>query len=409
MKHFLLYISLLASLIHSGCSCQSRNEVSHELDTLKQEVLVEYDIVVNDFQVIKDEIAPGDNLSALLFKYGIGHALIDQIVKESKKVYDLTKIIAGRPYTVFMSNDSVPRAKCFIYEPNNYQFIVVDLRDSIRIYKGEKEVEMRVRSASGTIHGSLWETMQRNKLSPALVMELSQILAWTIDFFRIQKNDHFKVIFEEKFIEGNFVGIGRILAVEFGHSGKDYYAFRFEDKGEFIDYYDLKGNNMKRAFLKSPVEFARISSKYTQKRFHPVQKIWKPHLGTDYAAPQGTPIMSTANGTVVEKGYTNGNGNYVKVKHNETYSTQYLHMSRFAAGLHKGQRVRQGEVIGYVGSTGLATGPHVCYRFWVNGKQVDPFKQNLPTSEPINKTYLAAFETQRDSLLTVLKEIPIEK
>lgn len=409
MRHFLLYIILLIALIYSGTSCQSPNEVSHELDTLKQEVLLEYDIPVNGFEVIKEEIPRGASLSKLLFQYGIGYAMIDRIAKESKNVYDLTKIMAGRPYTVFMSNDSVPKAKCFIYEPNNYQFIVVDLRDSLHIYKGEKEVEMRVRSASGTIHGSLWETMSKNKLSPALVMELSQIFAWTIDFFRIQKNDHFKVVFEEKFIEGEFVGIGRILAVEFGHSGKDYYAFRFEDKGQFIDYYDLKGNNLKRAFLKSPVEFARISSKYTQKRFHPVQKVWKPHLGTDYAAPQGTPIMSTANGTVVEKGYTNGNGNYVKVKHNATYTTQYLHMSRFAKGLHKGQQVRQGEVIGYVGSTGLATGPHVCYRFWVNGKQVDPFKQNLPASEPISNSYLPAFETQRDSLLTVLTEIPIEK
>jgi murein DD-endopeptidase MepM/ murein hydrolase activator NlpD len=409
MRHFVLYIILLFSLLYSGCSCQSRNEKSHELDTLTQEAELLYGIETNDFEVLNDEIARGDNLSTILFKYGIGHSTIDQIVKESKGVYDLTKIVAGRPYAVFMSNDSLPKAKCFIYEPNNYQFIVVDMRDSLRIYKGEKKVEMRVRSASGTIHGSLWETMKRNELSPALVMELSQILAWTIDFFRIQKNDHFKVVFEEKFIEGEFVGIGRILAVEFGHSGKDYYAFRFENNGEFIDYYDLKGNNLKRAFLKSPVEFARISSKYTKKRFHPVQKVWKPHLGTDYAAPQGTPIMTTANGTVVEKGYTNGNGNYVKVKHNGTYTTQYLHMSRFAKGLHKGQRVRQGEVIGYVGSTGLATGPHVCYRFWVNGKQVDPFKQNLPASEPISNNYLPVFEVQRDSLLAVLKEIPIEK
>ena len=409
MRHFVLYIILLFSLLYSGCSCQSRNEKSHELDTLTQEAELLYGIETNDFEVLNDEIARGDNLSTILFKYGIGHSTIDQIVKESKGVYDLTKIVAGRPYAVFMSNDSLPKAKCFIYEPNNYQFIVVDMRDSLRIYKGEKKVEMRVRSASGTIHGSLWETMKRNELSPALVMELSQILAWTIDFFRIQKNDHFKVVFEEKFIEGEFVGIGRILAVEFGHSGKDYYAFRFENNGEFIDYYDLKGNNLKHAFLKSPVEFARISSKYTKKRFHPVQKVWKPHLGTDYAAPQGTPIMTTANGTVVEKGYTNGNGNYVKVKHNGTYTTQYLHMSRFAKGLHKGQRVRQGEVIGYVGSTGLATGPHVCYRFWVNGKQVDPFKQNLPASEPISNNYLPVFEVQRDSLLAVLKEIPIEK
>ncbi len=409
MRQFSLFAILLSLLLYSGCSCQSRNEKSHELDTLIQEAQLLYGIETGEFEVINDEIARGDNLSVLLFKYGIGHAMIDRIVKESKAVYDLTKIVAGRPYTVFMSSDSVPRAKCFIYEPNAHEFIVVDMRDSLRIYKGEKEVEMRVRSASGTIHGSLWETMQRNKLSPALVMELSQIFAWTIDFFRIQKNDHFKVIFEEKFIDDEFVGIGKVIAIEFGHYGKDYFAFRFENNGEFVDYYDIKGNNLKRAFLKSPVEFARISSKYTKRRFHPVQKVWKPHLGTDYAAPQGTPIMSTANGTVAEKGYTNGNGNYVKVKHNDTYTTQYLHMSRFAKGLHKGQRVRQGEVIGYVGSTGLATGPHVCYRFWVNGKQVDPFGQKLPESEPIAKEYRPAFETQRDSLMAVLKEIPIEK
>ncbi|MCE2496811.1 MAG: M23 family metallopeptidase [Flavobacteriales bacterium] len=247
--------------------------------------------------------------------------------------------------------------------------------------------------------------MVDNHMSPALVMELSTVYAWTIDFFRIQKGDKFKVIYEEKYVDGEFLGVGRVKAVEFVHMDEEYPAYYFEEEEGFGDYFDDGGDNLRRVFLMAPVEYSRISSRYTKRRFHPVQKRWKAHLGTDYAAPHGTPIYSTADGVVTHRAYTRGNGNYVKIRHNSTYTTQYLHMSKFASNVKVGTRVRQGQTIGYVGSTGLATGPHVCYRFWKNGVQVNAFNEDLPPSEPIKDENRPAFEKVRDERKKQLRNI----
>jgi murein DD-endopeptidase MepM/ murein hydrolase activator NlpD len=244
-----------------------------------------------------------------------------------------------------------------------------------------------------------------NNMSPALVMELSNIYAWTIDFFRIQKGDKFKVYYEERFVEDEFVGIGRIWAAKFTHQSEDFYAFYFKEEGvNFGDYFDEQNKNLRKAFLRAPLNFSRISSKYSKRRKHPVTGRVKAHLGTDYAAPTGTPILSTANGTITTASYTRNNGNYVKIRHNSTYSTQYLHMSKIKSGIRKGVHVKQGSIIGYVGSTGLATGPHVCYRFWKNGRQVDPYKEKLPASEPMKQSSKAPFQLGKDSLIQYLAE-----
>ena len=235
--------------------------------------------------------------------------------------------------------------------------------------------------------------IMENNMSPALVMKLSNIYAWTIDFFRIQKGDKFKVYYEERFVENEFVGIGRIWAAKFTHQSEEFYAFYFKEEGEnFGDYFDEESKTLRKAFLRAPLNFSRISSRYSKRRRHPVTGRVKPHLGTDYAAPKGTPILSTANGRIVEARYKRNNGNYVKIRHNNTYTTQYLHMSKIKSGIRPGVHVRQGDVIGYVGSTGLATGPHVCYRFWKNGQQVDPFKTSLPPSTPVKKSKRKEFE-----------------
>jgi murein DD-endopeptidase MepM/ murein hydrolase activator NlpD len=269
---------------------------------------------------------------------------------------------------------------------------------------------VRERSIAGTIESSLYLTLQNLDVSPALAVSLADIYAWTVDFFRIQKGDAFRVIFEEKYVEDSiFVGVGAIKAASFYHGGTELYAFDYTDESGNREFYDEKGNSLRKAFLKAPLKFFRISSKYNPKRLHPVLKTMRPHLGTDYAAPTGTPIMTTADGTIEKVGYTSGNGNYVKVKHNSVYSTQYLHMSKIAPGMKAGKRVRQGDVIGFVGSTGLATGPHVCYRFWKNGKQVNPLIEKLPESNPIAEGYRSDFENFIAPLKVKLDNLKVPK
>ena len=273
-----------------------------------------------------------------------------------------------------------------------------------RVYKGEKEVEVRLKKATGIINTSLWITMEEKKLSPRLTHELSTIYAWTIDFFKIQKGDSFKVYYEDRYIDGEYIGIGKIIASEFTHINQNYYAFYYKENSIRGDYYNEKGETLRKAFLMAPVDYKRISSRYSKKRKHPVTGRWKGHFGTDYAAATGTPIWSTADGVVLKASYTRNNGNYVKIKHNNTYTTQYLHMSKIKSGIKKNIRVKQGDVIGYVGSTGLATGPHVCYRFWKNGKQVDPYKQKLPPGDPIKKENYNNFMIVKDSLFKIIMQ-----
>ena len=368
----------------------------------------EYGIAVDSFSVVKGQVEAGQTLGAILYLHHIDHPKIDKIVRASKDIFDFRTARAGKNYTVLCSNDSAEIAKCFIYEESSTDYVVFDFRDSIYVYRGQKEIDVRIREASGHIESSLWNALMASNMSPALVMELSSIYAWTIDFFRIQKGDHFRVVYEEKYVEDEFIGIGRIWASEFNHSNEDFYAFYFQEDENFGDYFDENGGTLRKAFLRAPLNYSRISSRYSKRRRHPVTGRVKPHLGTDYAAPKGTPILSTANGTVTEARYKRNNGNYVKVRHNSTYTTQYLHMSKIKSGIKPGVFVKQGEVIGYVGSTGLATGPHVCYRFWKNGVQVDPYKQKLPPSDPVKEENRAAYEVVKDSMMLVLQEIPLE-
>jgi len=343
---------------------------------------IEYGLVTNDFIVVRDEVQRNQNLSSILLPYQVPMSVIDQMAKASKEVFDVRKFAAGRPYTIFCSKDSLGAAKCFVYEVNAHEYVVFDLRDSINIYRDFKPMETRLRHVQGEINSSLYVDLQKVGADPTLAISLSEIYAWTIDFYRIQKGDAFEVLFEENYVEGTPIGIGRILRSSFSQGGKPIRAYFFEHEGE-KGYFDEKGNSLRKAFLKAPVKFSRISSGYSTARLHPVLKTVRPHFGTDYAAPHGTPIMSVGDGTVTEAKYSGGNGNYVKIRHNKTIETQYLHMSKFAAGIRPGKRVSQGDIIGYVGSTGLATGPHVCFRFWKNGKQVDHRKEQLHTAEPI--------------------------
>ena len=378
-------------------------------DTTQFEIGIRYE--TDDYTVIDGTVNPGQAITHILKDYNIGHSEIYQLEQASKGIFDLRTIQSGKGYTVICSKDSNSIAQCLVYEKSKTEYIVFDFRDTVKVYKGEKEIEIRTRTVSGVIQqgGGLWVSLSKQlgeNRSPALVMMLANdIYAWTIDFFRIQANDSFVVYFEEKFVEDEFVGIGTIFAASFTHKGQTINAFRFNENEKYADYFDENGANLRRAFLKAPLDFYRISSKFSRNRKHPVTGRWKGHFGTDYAAPTGTPIMSTANGTITVAGYKKNNGNYVKVRHNDTYTTQYLHMSKIKKGIRKGVYVKQGDIIGYVGSTGLATGPHVCYRFWKNGKQVDPYTQKLPPSLPLKEENTEAFNKVRDEFIVKLNEV----
>jgi len=410
-------VGLFMLTVFTLVSCKKENKAPIE-DTqisaaLAQKVepveLLEFGYNLNDYTVVRDTIKAGDSFGEILQRNNLQYPQIYNIVEGAKSDFDITKLQVGKPYTLLMvDGDSVQLPKCFIYQPNKIDYVVVDFADTTVVKKGKKEVKLVEREATGIIDGSLYLTLQEQGLSPIVAYKMSDIYAWTVDFFRIQKGDRFKVIYTEKYIDDSiYAGVDQVKAAYFEHKGEPFYAFRFETDStkHIVDYFDEQAGNLRRAFLKAPVQFSRISSRYNlNRRIAYYGNRVRPHKGTDFAAPVGTPILSTANGTVVASERRGGNGNYVKVKHNSTYSTQYLHMKK--RKVHVGDYVKQGDVIGWVGMTGNTSGPHVCYRFWKNGRQVDPFKQDLPQAEPISDSlkvdYLAFIQPikqQMDSLM----------
>lgn len=401
-------VLILGLFLLMSCQKDPKDGISEELPKeVKPIIIEEFGYVLNDYKVIKDTIQRGESFGEILDRHHIEYPEIYKIAAAAKDTFDIRKLRAGKPYTVLAKNDSTERAQVFIYQPNKVEYLIVDFTDSIQTKFGRKEVKVVEKTASGIIESSLSEAIESQNLNYILAHEMSDIYAWTIDFFHLQKGDKFKLIYEEKFINDTIpVGIGNIKAAYFVHKDNPIYAFNFitDSTKNVNDYYDDKAKTLRRQFLKSPIKFSRISSRYNLKRrIKYYGNRVRAHRGTDFAASVGTPIMSTANGTVVESRYRGGNGNYVKVKHNSTYSTQYLHMKKRA--VKKGDYVKQGDVIGYVGMTGNTSGPHVCYRFWKNGKQVDPFRQKLPSAEPIKEhlkddyfVYIAPLKEQLDNV-----------
>ena len=353
----------------------------------------------------KHTIASGESFGALLGKRGIGTAQIYKIAAAVENDFNVRRIRAGIEVQ-FATGDSSLFPAFFIYPESKYEYWIIGLQDSIYAKKVEKEREVRRRAISGTIDNALYLSVGRSGGTQALAMSLVEVYAWTIDFFRLQKGDAFSVIYEEEYVDDTvYVGFKSIVAANLTHMGNDFYSFPYENELGFHDYYDEEGRSLRKTFLRAPLNFTRISSRYSGRRFHPVQKRWKAHLGTDYAAPTGTPIMTTADGVIIAAQYTSANGNYVKVRHNSTYATQYLHMSKIKPGIRNGVKVKQGDVIGYVGSTGLATGPHVCYRFWANGRQVDPYKQKLPDAKPLTADRMEAYQSYMTRLKVELDSL----
>lgn len=397
-------------IISSGLlwSCQNEGEDDHEKAVNNQDTITEkpkekilYGFDFNKYQVIADTVQANWTLSHLLLPYKVDQYTINQVATlAADSTVGLKYINKGDAFYVLAEKgDTSKKAKYVIYVDNIIDYYVFDFTDSMGVTKKQKPITINEMTITGEIVQNSNLTLSINQqthdinVTGALAESVAGILAWSIDFFKLHPGDHYKIIYELKSVDGSPYGIGDIKALYFNHQNDPYYSFRYmtDSINKTVGYYNDSAKEMKRPFLMSPVKFSRVSSGYTKRRFHPVQKRWKAHLGTDYAAPHGTPILATADGNVIAATYSRFNGNYVKIRHNDTYTTQYLHMSGFAKGIRSGTHVQQGEVIGYIGSTGLATGPHVCYRFWKNGKQVNHRALKFPNSEPMKKELIPAY------------------
>lgn len=401
-KKTLLLIIVFISLV----SCKQSETVSIIPDQKPQAEIEQFGFKSNDFNVLNDTIQKGDTFGGILGNQNLGGKQVYDILEKVKDSFNIRTVRVGKAFTLLRSKDRYKKLQVIVYQPDQMNYYVIDLRDSVLVYKKTRPIRIKQRTISGKLEGSLSEALSKQGVDAALANKLTKVYAWSIDFFKLQKGDKFGITFTERYIDDTiYDGVDSLKAAFFEYKGKLIYAFPFaqnQTSGK-LDYYDDQGKALKNFFLKAPLKFVNITSHFTLHRFHPVQLVWKAHKGTDYAAPTGTPIMTTAAGIVEQTGYTAGNGNFVKVKHDRTYSTQYLHMSKIL--VRKGQRVAQGSIIGKVGSTGLATGPHVCYRFWKNGVQVDALKLKLPNSQPMDRKNLPRFLTQMKPLKRELDSV----
>lgn len=379
------YLVILIALT-SVFACKDKEEPAEEFVIEEPAPNMEFGFNLNDFVVKRDTIKNGDTFGVILERNKIGYPKIFNIAEKTKDTFDISRLQVGKPYTLLCSKDSLQKPKHFIYQPNIEEFVVISFQDSIHAYTSRKPIKYVEKTITGVLNSSISAELDKRGISQILTNKLAeQIFAWTIDFTRLQKGDTFKVIYTDKYIDDTiYGGIQNIKAVVINHNKTPYYAFRYRTDSirNIYEYYNEAAKDLRRAFLKAPVQFSRISSKYNlNRRIALYGFALRPHRGTDFAAPIGTPILATANGVVTESRYKGGNGNYVKIRHNKTYETQYLHMQKRKVNV--GQTVKQGDVIGWIGMTGNTSGPHVCYRFWKNGKEVDPFKEKFSNTEPI--------------------------
>ena len=372
---------------------------------IKPTPVLRFGLPVDSFQIIDGKVQRNENLSTILLRRNISYSTIDLLARKSKPIFDIRKIREKNAYHFFLNRDSLHTPDYFIYEIDPVNYVTYGLAgDSITVTKSSKPVHTVRKIVAGTIKNSLWDAMINSGANPILTMELSEIYAWTIDFFEISKGDQFKVVYDENYVDSTSVGIGTIYASVFRHRHHSYYAFRFKQDSTY-SYYDREGQSLKKAFLKAPLKYTRISSRFTNDRYHPILKIHRPHHGVDYAAPSGTPIHAIGDGVITRKGYQRlGGGNYLYIRHNSIYTTSYMHMRSFARGMAPGTFVKQGQIIGYVGQTGLATGPHLDFRVYKNGKAINPLKMKAPPVKPVAPQHMAAFTQTKDTLQRYIVE-----
>lgn len=364
----------------------------------------EFGITLDSFYVVQNRIKRNQNLAFILSETGLNDSIVNIATLNSASVFNIRNIQLGNQYNLYFTRDKDSTLKYFVYKHSPTEYLKIDLNKKPQACKGEKQIITNVKTSTGTISTSLWNTMIENNIDPVMAIRLSEIYAWTVDFFGLDRGDHFKVIYEEQFVDSIPIGIGRIFAANFTHKGEELFAFEYEQNG-VLSYYDENGKSLRRQFLKAPLRFSHISSKFSKSRMHPILKIRRPHSGVDYSAPTGTPVYTIGDGTVIDKGYTKSAGNYIKIRHNSVYTSGYNHLSRYSNGIKIGQRVNQGQIIGYVGSTGYATGPHLDFRVWMNGQAIDPLKIKAPPIEPIKEENLPTYQASINQVKQELRAL----
>jgi murein DD-endopeptidase MepM/ murein hydrolase activator NlpD len=401
-----LHIFVCAAVILAmscGETAESRRAANNE-PTVPVTPIERFGLPWEAFDIDSGVVASGQSLSHILSPAGMSAGEITLLAQATETEYDVRSMRSGKSWWITYDRDSSATATHFIYQRNAREYARFSLQQPYDVALESLPADTLIQRTKGTIENSLYVDLDRLGAPTTLALAMANVYAWTVDFSRLQKGDEFDVMYERTYVNGKPMGMPRVIACHFQHRGKELPAFRF-DQGEGFDYFDEAGQSLRKAFLKAPVEFSRISSRYNLKRFHPILQKTKAHYGTDYAAPKGTPIISVGDGIVRKSSYTKGNGKYVKIRHNNTYETQYLHMSRRAVSA--GEHVKQGQVIGYVGSTGLATGPHVCFRFWKNGKQVDHLREEFPPSTPIMANQMDAFQATVQELSMAIDNLNI--
>lgn len=394
---FIPVLPLLFIFVGTACH-PARTDTNTETDI--QEIRYEYGIPVDSFYCVTGAVQSGETLGGIFSKLGAPAHIIRQLSQLDKKVFDVRQIRPGKNWLAFYTTDSI--LHYVVYRQDAIQSIVMDVRDTLHIEKQQKEIEHRDLTCHVTIESSLWNAFVNAGVTPQLAIELSDIYAWTVDFFGLQKGDRFAVYYDEAFADSISIGISRIHAAAYFHGNDSLFAFYY-DNGNLHGYFDPEGKSLKKAFLKAPLNYKRISSTFTYHRVHPIHKTVRPHTGVDYAAPMGTPVVAIGDGVVIEKGYKGGGGNTIKIRHNSTYTTAYLHLSKYGKDIQTGKRVEQGQVIGYVGSTGSSTGPHLDFRVWKNGSPINPLTMEAPPVEPVPDIYKADFDSIAKTLRPYLQ------
>lgn len=400
--HIRLLVALLTLSLITACS-GNNSPAEEEVERPKN---IRYGIDADLYRLETGEVSEGQTVGEILGGFGVSARLIDRLDKASREYFPLRNIRPGHKYTAFIHEDSLhtPHLDYLAYEKSIAEYVVFGfVGDSVTITKGEKPTTVRRTKKSAVIESSLWGAIMEADLPYALAAELEDIYQWTVDFFGIQAGDDFTVIYDEKFIDDTVsIGIGRIWGAKFNHAGKTRYAIPFRQK-EKLQYWEADGGSLRKNILKAPLKFSRISSGFSYSRLHPVHKVRRPHTGVDYAAPAGTPVRAVADGVVTFRGWGGGGGNTIKIKHAGNLMTGYLHLRGFAKGIVVGARVQQGQLIGYVGSTGTSTGPHLDYRIWKNGTPINPLKVPQEPTEPISEQNRAKFEFVRDRIIAELE------
>jgi len=399
---FIIPLTILLSCTHSGSrpeSLQSVQDTTSVQEGTPQVFM--YGIPTDSFDLVSGNIKRNGFLSEILLKHGVSMQEIDQVIRNSKAVFDVRKIRSGNNYILFCDRDNMGRARYLVYEHDPTICYIFSFNDSLNITPFRKEIKSEIKYSSGTIETSLWDAMVNGGLHKELVGDMSEIFAWTVDFFGLQKGDNFKVIYEEFFIDGKSLGPGRIYGAQFNRTGSSITAIPFLQDGK-ESYFDIDGNSLRKAFLKAPLQFSRITSHFSSARMHPILRIVRPHYGVDYAAPIGTPVHAIGDGRIISATDGGGEGKMVRIQHNSVYATGYMHLSRFGEGISAGKFVKQNDIIGYVGSSGLSTGPHLDFRFYMNGSPVDPLKVDAPPVEPISGENKAKFEKMKTVVLSLL-------